>query len=391
MNKRYEELDSLRGIAALSVFLSHILLVFPDTKATKLLFDYGPLRIFVAGSEAVILFFVLSGFVLSLPFYNSTGVNYLSFLIKRVCRIYIPYIVAVTFSLIFSMTLYSGKILGLSNWFNGFWSNPVNSTTVINHTLLIKTFMSNVNPVLWSLVHEMRISIIFPLLMLVVVRISFKKGMLLSILFSLLSVFLFYVFKKGNNGVEYINTINYIAIFVIGALLAKYRLSISDKLKLLSARSKAILFCFGLLMYVFVKPSFALKALVFHDIAPFYRTVIDCWVVAIGAAILIVFAMTSKVFSRILTNKIIHFLGKISYSLFLSHIFILFSLIHLLYERIPMFLICLISIIMTLIISSFMYVFIEEPSIKLGRFLVNKLNITARQTIKQIEKLAATK
>ncbi len=64
MTQRYEELDSLRGLAALSVFFSHMYLMFNESMVSTFLFEYGPFRAFIAGSEAVILFFVLSGFVL---------------------------------------------------------------------------------------------------------------------------------------------------------------------------------------------------------------------------------------------------------------------------------------------------------------------------------------
>ena len=97
MRNRYEELDSLRGLAAISVFFGHILLVFNAIPITNLLFEYGPLRAAVAGSEAVTLFFVLSGFVLSLPFYNNGTFNYGKYVVKRIFRIYIPYLIAILF------------------------------------------------------------------------------------------------------------------------------------------------------------------------------------------------------------------------------------------------------------------------------------------------------
>jgi peptidoglycan/LPS O-acetylase OafA/YrhL len=101
MNQRFEELDSLRGLAALAVFFGHMYLVFNENLISKLLFEFGPLRIAVAGSEAVTFFFVLSGFVLSLPFYSNRQPNYRHFVIRRVCRIYIPYIIAILVALSF--------------------------------------------------------------------------------------------------------------------------------------------------------------------------------------------------------------------------------------------------------------------------------------------------
>ncbi len=77
MKNRLEELDSLRGIASLTVLIGHFIGVFTliqmDTSdlgfsnAINLL-KYSPLHIIYAGHEAVILFLVLSGFVLALPY-----------------------------------------------------------------------------------------------------------------------------------------------------------------------------------------------------------------------------------------------------------------------------------------------------------------------------------
>ncbi|MEH7247503.1 acyltransferase family protein, partial [Neobacillus niacini] len=76
MSNRLEELDSLRGIASLTVVIHHTLLTLPIFLAAHQheqinstivkIFTNSPLHIIWGGHEAVILFFVLSGFVLSL-------------------------------------------------------------------------------------------------------------------------------------------------------------------------------------------------------------------------------------------------------------------------------------------------------------------------------------
>lgn len=105
MPKRLYQLDALRGIAAFSVLLSHAFLTFPvvwDTTTPSgepwylQLAMFSPLRVFWAGHEAVIFFFILSGFVLALPYYdNRESQPYKLYLAKRVLRIYTPYLAAV--------------------------------------------------------------------------------------------------------------------------------------------------------------------------------------------------------------------------------------------------------------------------------------------------------
>ncbi|MFB3170669.1 acyltransferase family protein [Neobacillus sp. 179-C4.2 HS] len=72
----------------------------------------------MAGSEAVTLFFVLSGFVLSLTFYYKGKFSYGEYLIKPIVRIYIPYVTAIVITLILRGNFYTGNIKGLSYWFN---------------------------------------------------------------------------------------------------------------------------------------------------------------------------------------------------------------------------------------------------------------------------------
>ena len=105
---RIEALDSVRGIAAVIVVIHHCFLVQPvysnfffshyKTNAGGVIssiFLHSPLRIVWAGYEAVTLFYVLSGLVLALPWIEGRPVEYRTFAIRRMCRLYIPYAVAI--------------------------------------------------------------------------------------------------------------------------------------------------------------------------------------------------------------------------------------------------------------------------------------------------------
>lgn len=372
MSSRYEELDSLRGLAALSVFFGHMYLIFNEHLLSKLLFEYGPLRIMVAGSEAVILFFVLSGFVLSLPFYSNRKINYGAYVIKRVCRIYIPYIVVLIVAFISREMFYFGRIESLSNWFNVNWAQPLDANSIIDHLLLVGTFNSNLNNVVWSLVHEMRISLVFPFIMFILVRMGLKKSIGLGIVLSSFSVVYSFVTKAPFFGTELYSTIHYSSIFIIGALIAKYREGINKSALNLNIKGKIILFLVGMTLYLYAHPSFLLDMII-HDFDPFYRMVIDSWFTALGAGILIVFALSSIHFSRLLRNKFINYIGKMSYSLYLSHIAVLLSCVHLLNGSMSMWIICLIVIMVTFVVSILMYHLIEKPAMNLGKFFTKPI------------------
>jgi peptidoglycan/LPS O-acetylase OafA/YrhL len=101
---RLTSLDGLRGAAALVVLAHHTLLAKPaladpyysnvPATGTTAWFVHSPVHLFWAGTEAVYLFFVLSGFVLGLAV-SSPKFTWRTYLPARLVRLYIPVTAAV--------------------------------------------------------------------------------------------------------------------------------------------------------------------------------------------------------------------------------------------------------------------------------------------------------
>ena len=72
-SKRLEYLDSIRGVAALFVLLSHTVAAFAWPKGFDTFLNLPFVSILFSGQEAVCMFFVLSGYVLSKPYFRSPG------------------------------------------------------------------------------------------------------------------------------------------------------------------------------------------------------------------------------------------------------------------------------------------------------------------------------
>lgn len=369
--KRFEELDSLRGLAALSVVFCHFLLVYP-------VFDYlnndghggtivkilenTPLHLIWSGHEAVILFFMLSGFVLSLPYFNDKQANYFSFLIKRVCRIYIPYIIAVILSLGACFLLYKGTIAGLSQWFNMRWADPISLRMILGYVslILIPSYSSNeYNPALWSLVHEMRISIIFPFMMILIKKFNWKNSLILGLIASFLGFMGKQIGLPAIIG-DFFFTLQYLIMFVAGSLIAKHKEDIGTWFSNVSNLSRVLLFVAGLLCYTY-------SWWFFYDMKVIHKEIINDWVITIGAAVFMVFALYSKSTSRVLLLKPVHFLGEISYSLYLFHGVVFLSLIHIFNGILPTWIVLVIALFLAIGISTISYFVLEKSSIKLGR------------------------
>lgn len=377
MLNRYEELDSLRGLAALTVVFNHFLNVvpmvyfpeyYPDNVFIKIL-KFTPVHLFWAGHEAVILFFVLSGFVLALPFLQNRQVSYSSFLVKRFFRIYIPYICTLVVAITLNKTISRNGIPELGMWFNFAWTEKVTWHQVIDHVILLGDFKNYIfDPVIWSLIHELRISLIFPLVMFIIIKWDCKKNLGLAIFLSVVSYYIKKIMLNQYNYIDYsssyIDTIHYLSLFIIGALLAKYK----DKLKdLLIANSGVNLFIFLAAILFYTYPWwFFINDLRLHNY------IINDWMTAIGVSIFIILALSSRWISRILNLGILRFLGKISYSLYLYHSIVLLSFVNILFGVLPLRYILLMALLSSFILATFAFYCIEKPSIQIGRKVARK-------------------
>ena len=90
---RINKLDSLRFVAAFWVAMSHGALplqeVFPEANLHRL---FGAFNSLFDGVVAVVLFFIVSGFCIHLPYVNARNFPFIKFLICRYIRIGIPLI-----------------------------------------------------------------------------------------------------------------------------------------------------------------------------------------------------------------------------------------------------------------------------------------------------------
>ncbi|MGW1564883.1 acyltransferase family protein, partial [Streptomyces sp. NPDC002144] len=179
--------------------------------------------------------------------------SYYGYLIKRICRIYIPYLVSLIVAISLSILIKNGNVTGLSDWFNQFWVRGLDLKIVIEHILLIVNIHTDAyNTVVWSLIHEMRISIIFPIIILCVMRWNWKINLIicfcLSTVGGLNDVFSFE--ERNGHYTSIFDTIHFTSFFILGSLIAKYRLYLVDTYKNLKRTYKwALLFisivCYG--------------------------------------------------------------------------------------------------------------------------------------------------
>lgn len=187
-------LDGLRGIAALMVVLSHFVVGFLPMLYFQGAFNsYGyasfveyitksPIIILFSGNLAVCIFFVLSGFVLSVGLIeNKRQVNFLSLLIKRYVRLVIPIIASVLFAcFLLKNGLFFNQEVGLltqsTNWLVKFYLMEPSWLYALKSGILV-TFdpaQTMYNEVLWTMPYEFLGSCI--IFLILVIKSIFSNG-----------------------------------------------------------------------------------------------------------------------------------------------------------------------------------------------------------------------
>ncbi len=333
---RIDSLDSVRGMAALSVVIFHVLVSF-NTFYQAIHFKFEqpiikwltvtPLHTFWVGYEAVLLFFVLSGFLLSLPFVDGRSPRYGEYAIKRFFRIYIPYLFAMLLSCAL-MVLFAVQQPNplLSEIYNNRWQEPLDWNVFLSYFFLIGYDITNVNGVFWTLVHELRISLILPFLLLIVKRFHWLSVTIFALVFSgglwLGSCLLRPVFSDEIS--SFINysigqTCYYVMFFMFGATLAKQRHVIAALIKRSSLKVQWMLFLIALVLFNF---KWMFSGLESYQSGTFTTVAIQTFqdaMIALGIAIILMLVFAAPAFHRFCSFQPFIWLGKISYSLYPSH------------------------------------------------------------------------
>lgn len=299
---RFHALDSLRGVGAFFVLFIHCLQtlhvydIFPNATVGAQLqvaevFLYTPFRVLVNGRSLVMFFFVLSGFVLAYGLHNSRQkANFWLYLKRRFARIYLPFAGTGVMAYIF---------MQLPGWdMNG---------DIIGYFLLSGTREGLApNPLAWSLVYELRVSLFIPLLCWLCWKHERKTcvAMIFLAIFQWIGVFGFRMgqFLYGSDTLEgaTIITIRYLIAIYIGIWLAKC--IIEKRAWLEKVQGKWI-------------PILAIATYFLMNISLDEPGIL-------GSMGIIILVFRSKAFSNFLETPISLWLARISYSLYLTHLLI---------------------------------------------------------------------
>lgn len=302
----FPALDSLRGLAAFGVVLAHVGAFYHGANIGAGGFKRAISALERIGHPAVILFFVLSGFVLMLAYGRQHSVNYSEFLVRRVFRIYPAYLVCFCGALLCFLLIAPVPSPTLGKYWNDVIPLPQHWGSVgAMATLLFYGDGYSVLPVTWSLVHEMRFSLLFPAMLIAVKWLPKTLTVLAVVALAATSAYSIFVYQghmflgESETGSLVITAV-YLPVFAVGMLLAFY----------IDTYAKAII------PDLFQGVGFVVAAgLIIADVV---------LISAASACIMIVLCVTKTRVRSILSTPPLVYLGRISFSLYVVHFPILF-------------------------------------------------------------------
>ncbi len=308
LNKDYDAVDGLRGLAILMVLACHFLYFNPAASET-VRFIGG---IFGAGYWGVTIFFCLSGFLISHPFWKrqmrpadqSIPPGYFA---RRFWKIYPPLALSVLlFTPVYLLRTGDQAFLTTAaQWLVGWpWIHSVSS---------------RINPAMWSLIVEVHFYVTLPILFLLVKRLS-PKAALWTLFLILLVVPTAFRWFNASRGVYFqlhpIIQVHYPSIldsFAFGVLLAGF-----ENLQ----RTRKSWARLGDIGFVLLAASLVATSWLnlHHAAKPELEQEIIGWAVKISAALMLCYiADPNHPRARLLTAPWLRWCGLISYEWYLFH------------------------------------------------------------------------
>ena len=354
-------LDSIRGLAALSVINEHFVIAYGlpcQNMLCQAWLDAPPLNVWWNGTAAVSMFFVLSGLVLSLKYFRDSTLPNLQnlqlsvFLIARIFRIWLPYCVVLAISaLLYLLSVNHPPLatqLNPTDWITQMWrGHPLSTLAMLRELFLLKLPSEVVLlPQAWTLTIELVLSMLLPVGLILAARKS--QWLVFFTLFAVL----------------FLNTSIFLLHFLTGLLIARYYQQIIAYLSVKTALRRSLL----LLGFSFYASSTALEDFIGDN---------GIWLSSgLGAGLILLAVLGSNRIQQILSLSVLRLLGKVSYSAYLIHMAILICLTPYLLQALQRFtsnhfLLWLGGISLTIIIvqslSVISFNYLEQPSVALGK------------------------
>jgi peptidoglycan/LPS O-acetylase OafA/YrhL len=338
--KEIKEITGMRGVAAQSVIFFHFCAISPVLQAVVIKVIGIPL----AWNSGVDFFFVLSGFLLSIPFMKMEKIDLKQYYTKRALRIFPVYYASLLFVVLF-------------------FSSHVTFQDILTSAFYAQNFFpstfTSINGVYWTLTIEEIFYSTLPLFAL-----AFVKGRWVYSLPACIFASTFYrelIFALYKNNLRFLNFYlwqypSYIEHYALGTTLAALFVG-----GLFVRRKINTFFLLGAISALITTEYFIGTAYASNA----YDYPISNLLFALEYAGVIYFTLALSRKSRLrslFTNKIATFAGKLSYSTYVWHLPLLVTLYSF---HMPLLDWMISSYCLTMVVACLSYTLIESPFLKL--------------------------
>lgn len=268
-----------------------------------------PLHFLFMGTEAVIVFFVLSGFVLSLPILQGRPLNLWSYFPRRVLRIWLPAAASIVLAVLIILITGQDPNDAVSTWGRRFSFSSVTAQDVVSSLMLI-TGSPNLNNPMWSLKWEMLFSLFLPIALLLTMRARRHLWVLVTIC----------AVATGVGTAVGVLALKFGPMFLAGCFAARI---VADRASRPRVWEPATMILVGITLIWLPHQLRTLPGALPSPLDSMLTSLLT-----IGAALIVVGLTAPSGATTLLSTRPFRFLGRISFGLYLVHVPILLAGLH---------------------------------------------------------------
>lgn len=273
----------------------------------------SPLNALIDGSDAVLVFFLLSGLVVTLPVLRP-GFRWIEYYPRRVARLYLPVWASLALAITLMLTVSRDDLPG------GQWASNASASSLDLWSLSIEALLLTTDPLLnnplWSLTWEVAFSLLLPLFVwaATVVRRWWITAMIACVLL-----------RVTGNALD-IAALAYLPVFLLGTIAATKFSSIAAAAASINRKHRPALW-WSFLAILSLLMLTATPTLQGAGVEPGIALSIARQLPLIGAAGVVFIAIGSATALRLLEHPVAQWAGRLSFSLYLVHVPILVTLL----------------------------------------------------------------
>tara|TARA_B100001564_G_C20669277_1_gene685267 strand:+ start:3097 stop:4188 length:1092 start_codon:yes stop_codon:yes gene_type:complete len=358
----FNNLNGLRFIAAFAVIIHHI----EQYKSTFGYKNIWKLNIISnLGNIGVQFFFVLSGFLITyllLKEENEGGINYRNFIFRRIYRIWPLYFIIIILSFFIAPLFNILHTPSTPTIFENFYLKLFCVCLFIPNIIFKVTNAVPLASQSWSIGVEEQFYIIWPL---IIKKIKNPQIYFLGIiiLYLILKVLFFKLSIACNDLKTISGIVNDFSLsgFVLGAIGAYF--SYKKKENILKFITNNSVFRLSLILF--------LVLIIYSNSETFYYIGVISIENEIYCFLFIIFIVNfidKKNLKLSLENRTLNYLGKISYGLYMYHPICITLILNIIKSEINLLIIYPLTFLLTILVSSFSYKYIEKPFLKLKKY-----------------------